>query len=197
MVNIFLTSILIILFFFLGHVTQALKKAFSLITSTLLKILSFFGIKIVKKEKTLKMSDDFKRAYKDIKVMKVSKKNLKNISSINWPWFATLLVTLCLVMLNMKFIVGSNLISDWIYNLIKDFGFIKSAVDMNTMYTATLFSVLSFAANKCLSRWKATKQQRIENKQIKLKKAALNLMDSKELLNEAKKKDLENYKRLK
>ena len=64
---------------------------------------------------------------------------------------------------------------------------------MNTLYTATLFSVLSFSASKILQRWKETKQQRIEHKESKLKEQALLLMDSKELIEQAKKKDLENF----
>jgi len=68
---------------------------------------------------------------------------------------------------------------------------------MNTFYTATLFSVLSFSATKVLQRWKETKQQRIENKQALLKLRATKLMSSKELLDNAREKDLENYRRLK
>lgn len=63
---------------------------------------------------------------------------------------------------------------------------------MNTLYTATLFSVLSFSASKILQRWKETKQTRIEHKESKIKEQALLLMDSKELIEQAKKKDLEN-----
>lgn len=68
---------------------------------------------------------------------------------------------------------------------------------MNTFYTATLFSVLSFSATKVLARWKETKQQRIENKQALLKLRATKLMTSKELLDEINKKNEEKYKELK
>ena len=66
---------------------------------------------------------------------------------------------------------------------------------MNTLYTATLFSVLSFSASKLLQRWKETKQQRIENREAKIKKEAIELMDSKELVDEAKKKDKINLEK--
>ena len=77
------------------------------------------------------------------------------------------------------------------------FGFIKSATDMNTLYTATLFSAISFSLTKLVGRWKETKQQRIENKQAMLKLKAMKVMSSKELLDNAKKKDEEKYKELK
>lgn len=67
---------------------------------------------------------------------------------------------------------------------------------MNTFYTATLFSVLSFSLSKVMARWKETKQQRIEHKNAKKKIEAIKLMTSKELLDEAKKKDEQNRKEL-
>lgn len=73
---------------------------------------------------------------------------------------------------------------------------VKTAIDMNTFYTATLFSVLSFSLNNVLRRWKETKQQRLENKIAKIKAKAIENMDTKELLDEAKKKDEQNRKEL-
>lgn len=73
----------------------------------------------------------------------------------------------------------------------------KTATDMNTFYTATLFSALSFSATRLLARWKETKQQRKELKEAKLKLQATNIMSTKELLDAAKKKDEENYNKLK
>ena len=81
-------------------------------------------------------------------------------------------------------------------SLIQNIKIVKSATDMNTLYTATLFSALSFSATKLLQRWKETKQQRIEKKELKLKIKALELMDSKELLEQAKKKDEKRRKEL-
>lgn len=60
---------------------------------------------------------------------------------------------------------------------------------MNTLFTATLFSALSFSATKILQRWKETKAQRLEKKNNKIKLKAANLMTTKELLSIAKKKD--------
>jgi hypothetical protein len=83
MISIISTTLLIIVFILFGHIVQAIKKAIGLITSTLLKILSIFGIKLRKKEKHLKVSDEFKQTYKEIKVVKLSKKNIKQQSSID------------------------------------------------------------------------------------------------------------------
>lgn len=200
MVTIILTLILILLFIFSGQIVQALKKLIKLITSLTLKILSFFGIRISKKEKALKLSKEFKKTYKDIKVVKLSKKNLKPVSSIHWIYFTLFAICSILVILNLGIVTG-NAISNWIFDkivvktiLIK---FTKTAVDMNTLYTATMFSILSFSATKILQRWKETKQQRKENKEALLKRKALQLMDSKELLDEAKRKDKEKLNHLK
>lgn len=198
MINTIGTILLIILFFFLGHITQAFKKLIGLITKLGLKFLSLFGIKIKKREKHLKQSKEFRDTYKEIKIVKLSKKNIKQKSSIDYLWLGILIVAGLLVFINFKFIGnGVNLITDWIYNLTNGFfGFIKTPADMNTFYTAALFSVLSFSLSKLLARWKETKQKRKEAKEMKLKMKALELMDSKELVDEAKKKDEKNRKRL-
>ena len=191
MVNALVTLLLVVLFFFLGHITQAIKKLLGLVTSLLLKILNLFGITIKKREKHVKVSTDFKLVYKDIKHVNLSKKNIKQQSSIDWASFGVLVVVGLLVVLNM----GGNVISNWLFS-IQPFPMVKTAVDMNTFYTATLFSVLSFSLNNVLRRWKETKQQRQENKIAKIKAKAIENMDTKELLDEAKKKDEQNRKEL-
>lgn len=200
MITIILTLILALLFIFSGQIIQALKKLTKLITSLILKVLSFFGIKISKKEKKVKVSKEFKNIYKDIKMVKLSKKNIKNKSSIHWVYLSVFLICALLVFLNLGVISG-NAISNWIFNNIvaKTFlvKFTKTAIDMNTLYTATMFSVLSFSATKIWQRWKETKAIRKENKEALLKRKALQLMDSKELLDEAKRKDKEKLNNLK
>lgn len=194
MISIISTTLLIIVFILFGHIIQAIKKAIGLITSTFLKILSIFGIRLRKKEKHLKVSDEFRQTYKEIKVVKLSKKNIKQQSSIDWVNFSLLVVCALLFVINA---LTNKSISDWIFTWLPTFGFIKSAIDMNTMYTALLFSAMSFATTKVLTRWKETKQQRVENKQAKLKQKAITLMSSKELLESAKEKDEQKYNELK
>lgn len=195
MINIIFTTILISLFFYLGFFTQGLKKLVGLLTKLFLKVLNFFGIKIYQKEKCLKLSDEFKDTYKGITKVKLSKKNLKEISSIDWMSFGILCFAGLLVFINMGF-VSNNAISNWLWEILP-VKIIKTATDMKTLYTATLFSVLSFSVSKLMSRWKQTKTNRQEKRDIKIKERAIKLMSSKEMLDNARKKDKENYERLK
>lgn len=195
MIQAILTVILVVLFFILGHFTQAIKKLLGFITKWILKFLSFFGLKISTREKSVEVSEEFKNTYRDIKIVKLSKKNIKQKSSIDWVYFITFLVVGLLVVLNLNSITG-NAISNWLFTL-QPVVIIKTATDMNTFYTATLFSVLSFSGTKVMARWKETKQQRIENKQALLKLRATKLMSSKELIEKAQEKDEQKYKELK
>lgn len=196
MVNLIVGILLAITFFFFGQITQALKKLVSLFTGLLCKFLNSIGIKIKKREPQVKVSEEFKKTYKGIKKVKLSRKNIKQSSSIDWVSLSILGVALILFFFNLGSITG-NAISNWLFKLIEKTGFVKTAIDMNTLYTATIFSVMSFAAGKILNRWKETKQQRIEARQSKIKIGALSHMTSKELVEEAKKKDEEKYKELK
>lgn len=189
-----ITILLATLFFLSGYIIQALKKIVGLFVKLTLTILSFFGVKL-KREKSLKMSDDFKNTYKEIKVVKQSNKNLKEKSSIDWLNLGLFCASLLLIITNLA-VVSGNAISNWLFSLIQNIKIVKSATDMNTLFTATLFSALSFSATKLLQRWKETKQQRVERKELKLKIKALELMDTKELLEQAKKKDEKRRKEL-
>ena len=83
MIKIIITLLLVCLFFFSGQLIQAVKKLLALLVSNILKLLAFFGIKINKREKKVQVSQQFKETYKDIKIVKLSKKNLKQVSSID------------------------------------------------------------------------------------------------------------------
>lgn len=192
MVKFITTALLVTIFFLLGHITQAIKKILSFLVNILCKILSLVGIKINRREHSVKVSDEFKETYKDIKRVKLSKKNIKQKSSIDWVSLSILVVAFCLFIANLDNFTG-NAISNWLCDILP----IKMKYEsMNTFYTASLFSIISFCASRILSRWKETKQQRVERKNLKLKQKALLLMDSKELLDGAKKKDAEKLKEL-
>lgn len=191
-VNIIVSSILVALFFILGNGTQAIKKILTVLTNICLKILSIFGIKINRKEKQVKVSEEFKKSYGDIRIVKLSKKNIKQKSSIDWFYLIVFLIAVVLVVVNLKWVTG-NAISYWIYSWLH----IMDEESINTFYTAILFSIVSFSLSKLLQRWKETKQQRVERKQALMKLKAVKLMSSKELLDEAKKKDEKKYKELK
>lgn len=196
MVNTIITGILIITFFLLGHITQGFKKIISLFTDLFLKFLNLFGIKINRKEKHLKVSKEFKETYKDIKIVKLSKKNIKQKHSIDIIGLSVLFIALILFIVNA---VTGYAISNWIHSWMSKIPLLNSILtreSMNTYYTAVLFSIMSFSISRIINRWKETKQQRIEAKNAKIKKLAIDLMDSKELVDQAKKKDENKRKEL-
>lgn len=188
MISYIITLILVLTFFLSGYIFQALKKLITLFIKLFLQTASFFGIKFKAREKSLKVSEQFKNTYKEIKIVKLSNKNLKEKSSIDWLNLGLFCASLLLIIINLKVISG-NAISNWIFSIIGNLGIIKNSTDMNTLFTATLFSGLSFSATKLLQRWKDTKEARQERKNNKLKFKAIKLMNTKELLEEAKKKD--------
>ena len=153
-VNIIVSSILVALFFILGNGTQAIKKILTVLTNICLKILNIFGIKINRKEKQVKVSEEFKKSYGDIRIVKLSKKNIKQKSSIDWFYLIVFLIAVVLIVVNLKWVTG-NAISNWIYSWLH----IMDEVSINTFYTAILFSIVSFSLSKLLQRWKETKQQ--------------------------------------
>lgn len=196
MVNTIITGILIITLFLLGHITQGFKKIISLFTDLFLKFLNLFGIKINRKEKHLKVSKEFKETYKDIKIVKLSKKNIKQKHSIDIIGLSVLFIALILFIVNA---VTGYAISNWIHSWMSKIPLLNSILtreSMNTYYTAVLFSIMSFSISRIINRWKETKQQRIEAKNAKIKKLAIDLMDSKELVDQAKKKDENKRKEL-
>lgn len=196
MINTIITTILIITFFLLGHITQGFKKIISLFTDLFLKFLNLFGIKINRKEKHLKVSKEFKETYKDIKIVKLSKKNIKQKHSIDIIGLSVLFIALILFIVNA---ITDYAISNWIHSWMSKIPLLNSILtpeSMNTYYTAVLFSIMSFSISRIINRWKETKQQRIEAKNAKIKKLAIDLMDSKELVDQAKKKDENKRKEL-
>ena len=98
---------------------------------------------------------------------------------------------------NLK-MISNFAISNWVYSILKNVPIVNkmfpNEVAMYTYYTAILFSVMSFSLSKLLTRWKETKKQRQEKKDLKIKLKAIDLMSSKELISQAKKKDEKNYK---
>lgn len=195
MIGIFFTILLIIVFILTGKFIPAFKKLIQFITKMFLKLLSLLGITFTKKEKKLELSKDFKNTYKEIKVMRKSKSNLKPIPYIDWLNLIIAVVSLILIIVNLGYI-SDNIISKFLFN-IQPVKFIKTVADVNTLFTAAIFSILSFSFSKILSRWKETKIYRTEKKNKKLKEKAKELFTSKELIETAKEKDNKKYKELK
>ena len=188
MISTVITLIVATLLFLSGYIIQAIRRIIGLLTKLVLTIFSVFGVNLRFREKSLKMSEDFINTYKEIKIVKVSNKNLKEISSIDWINLGLFCASLLLIICNLA-VVSGNAISNWLFTLIQGIKIVGTPTDMNTLFTAMLFSALSFSATKVVQRWKDTKPQRQEKKELKLKLKALDLMDSKELLTMARNKD--------
>ena len=195
MISTVITLIVATLLFLSGYIIQAIRRIIGLLTKLVLTIFSVFGVNLRFREKSLKMSEDFINTYKEIKIVKVSNKNLNEISSIDWINLGLFCASLLLIICNLA-VVSGNAISNWLFTLIQGIKIVGTPTDMNTLFTAMLFSALSFSATKVVQRWKDTKPQRQEKKELNLKLKALDLMDSKELLTMARNKDEKQRKRL-
>lgn len=191
MTKIIIALIVVVILVILGYLSEAFKRLLKVITEVILWVLNLLGIKT--HTKTLKVSKEFKETYKDIHIVKMRKN--KQLTCIHWVYFSVLLISLLLIFLNLQ-VITNNAISNFIYNIIKPLGIVKSSADMNVFYTAILFSIMSFSLSKVLDRWKLTKPQRTDAKNIKIKEKAKELMSTKELLTSAREKDENKLKEL-
>ncbi len=189
MINVLTSILLVIVFLFFGQIIQALQRVFRLFTTVILFILNLVGIKLVQKEKEIILDKEFYEQNKDINKIMISKKNLKKKSSIDWIGVGMLLGALILFIINLQG-VSDHAISNWIYNLISSWKLLSN-LDVNTFFTATIFSIISFAISRILNTWKETKELRKERKEIKLKNKAIKIMNTKELLDAARRKNVE------
>lgn len=187
MVDIIIGVAIAVALFLIGSINESWKKLTKIITTLFCKL---FGLseEQLRKEKTLKTSDNFRKYYGDIKKVKKSKENLKLIKSINVVSSIISLIILTLIIINL---VRGNAISNWLYTWLYWIPLIKGRVEMNTFFTAIMFSILSFSLSKVWSTWVSTKPLRKERKLQKAKKYVFRNTSSKDLVEEAKKKDLE------
>lgn len=201
MLNLVITLLCAIFFLLSGRLIQFIKRIFQIILQLILGFLNLLGIKIKTDEIPLKTSPLFKQTYKDIRVVKKSKKNRRIKRSLNITSLILILISLALIIINLNSISG-NIVSKYLFNLevggkkLASYVFISSQKDMDTTFTAVMFSVLSFSFSKLINQWKETSQFRKAKKQMKLKKEILDLMSSKELLDAAKLKDTNAYEEL-
>lgn len=198
MLNLTITLICALFFLFSGSLIQFIKRVFCIILEIFFKFLNILGIKINRIEGRVRVSKEFKQTFPDIKIVRRSNKNNKIKPSINLISLLLFIISLSLIIINLE-VVSNNIVSKWLYNLeIKNINianklFISSQKDMDIVFTAVLFSTISFSASKLISQWKETAKFRQAKKEMRLKRAAINLMTSKELLDAAKNKDKENY----
>ena len=201
MLNVAVTLICALFFLASGSLIQGIKRLFQIFITLILKILSLLGIEIKKREGRIKISKEFKNTFKDIKIVRRSKQNNKIKPSINIIALSIFIISLALIIINLD-VVSGNIVSKWLYTLkiedikIASLFLIGSQKDMDIVFTAAIFSMVSFSSSKLLSQWKETSKSRQAKKEMRLKKSAINLMTSKELLDAAKNKDREKFEQL-
>ena len=124
--------------------------------------------------------------------MKKSKQNEKIKHSINIT--ALVIFLLCLTILLLNVIEPTRgCITNWLWQHNPIPFLVDDQSKMDITFTAVLFSFMSFAISKLISQWRETKKYRQVRKEIKQKNKAIRLMSSKELLDQAKLKDREQY----
>ena len=183
--------------FLMGLSLKALKKLVSTIISFLCSLLNKIGIKINYRERNLKVDKNVFRDYKEIKEVKRGALGMRKKRSINVFALILLFIAGGLIIANLK-VVSGNMITNWLTDVVAKLFQGKELInniDMNTIYTASVFSVLSFALTKLLTQWKETAEIRKERKHQKRKKALLAEMTSQELIDEAEKKDKERIEK--
>lgn len=165
-------------------------------TACLLKILDFFGCHLSEDEQRLHVSREFKNTFKDIKIVKKSKQNTRLRPSVNLLALISFIISATLVVLNLEVVSGFHITSQ-IYERIPVHTLIPSEQSFEVVYTAILFSVMSFSISKLMSQWKETREIRKTKKQIRLRDKAFRYASSKQLLDAAKLRDTTRYNDLK
>lgn len=195
MISAVVSFLMICLFLLSGKIVEGFKRLLTLVCDILLKILNLFGIQINTRERRIRTSRLFRKTYKDIKIVKKSKENNKMKPSLNLFALITFIVSLTLIIVNLEAVSG-NAISLAVYNSGIFSMFIKTQHSMDVTITAVLFSVVSFSLSKLISQWRETAPFRKTKKEMRLKRRAISLMSSKDLLDAAKELDQLNYDRV-
>lgn len=134
----------------------------------------------MKREKQLKLTDEFKGEYSMIREIRRSNIGMKKKKVITVIYFLITTISLGLVIGNLKYWTGTNIITDWISEGVSKVSWL-SWLDVGTTYTAIVFSLLSFSLTSLLRIWKEGKEQRKEKKAKKRKEKVLKTMTSSEL----------------
>lgn len=179
--------------FLMGLSLKALKKVVSTLVSFICSALNKIGININYQERRLRVDKNVLSDYKEIKEVKRGALGMKKKRSINVFALLLFFISVSLIFANLA-VVSNNAITTWLTSKVMSIGIPMESVDMNTIYTAAVFSVLSFSLTKLLSQWKETSEIRREKRHIRRKKALLAEMTSQELIEEAEKRDNEKIK---
>lgn len=193
MISICTTIILIILFFISGKIFESLKRLLMLIVDIILKILNLCGIQVSRRETKLHTSRQFRNTFKDIKIVKKSKQNEKLKPSINLIALIGLLFSITMIAINFT---CDGIISKFLYDHNPLPSLIQTHSNMEIIFIAVSFSIISFSISKLVNQWKETAEYRKTKKQMKTQQKVLSRMSSKDLLDAAKQKDKEGYFKL-
>ena len=192
MVSTLLTIVMILFLFLQGRLFEAFKRIITLFVDIILKILNIFGIHIDKHEKRYRVSKRFKQSYQDISVVKKSKQNEKIKRSINIT--AAIIFSICLVVLLLNVIEPTKgCVTEWLWTHNPLPNLIQTKANMDVTFIALLFSFMSFSISKLISQWKETRNYRKVRREIRQKNKVFSRVSSKELLDQAKLKDQEQY----
>lgn len=186
--NILISLIMILIFFIQGRIFEVLKKIVSLFIKIVFNILKLLGIRVNGVESKLRTSKQFKENFKEIKLVKESKENIKLKHSISIPNVIIFGISLIAIIINLKY----GIITKWIYSLKWIQWILKSEQSVDTMITATAFSFISLSLSALLNQWKETSNYRQAKREIRNRNFILKSMKSKELLKLAKEKDQES-----
>ena len=167
-----------------------------LLVKCFLKFFNFFGIQIKSRESKIKTSKDFKNTFKEIKIVRKSKQNIKLKPSINLLALIIFIISLSFIIFDLD-IISNGAITNWLYNNTFLNKLSPSQQHFDMTFVAVMFSVMSFSISKLWNQWKETKNIRKTKKQIKLRKKVIEFTSSKELLDAAIIKDAEKYNQLK
>lgn len=187
--------IVIIIMFMVGSTGQAYKKGVKLGTGVTLNMLDILIIKI-KGGVPLRKSKNFINYYGDIKVVKKSKTNLKQQTSLNIMATIILIICIILVVINLE-VVSGNIITKMLFDMFRWVPMIGSIENMNTAFTAAVFSTLSFSLGQIYNTWKSTKELRAQKRLSKMKQKVFESFTSKEIYKELVSKDTESLKKYK
>ena len=131
-----------------------------------------------------------------MKTVRKSKENSNFKPSINIGALLALILSIGVLIINLNQ-VSEGIITEYLYSISWVNSIIPSKQGVDAIVTSAMISSISFAISKLLSQWKETKKYRCLKRQLKLKKEAISILSSKELLDAAKRKDQENFNNLK
>lgn len=176
--------------FLAGFSLQTVKKLVKVIVAFICSLLNKIGIKINYRERNLRVDKVVFSDYEEIKEVKRGALGMRKKRSVNVFALILVFIAAALIVLNLK-VVSNNMITNWLSDLVAKMNINIGSIDMNTIYTAAVFSVLSFGLTKLLAQWRETSSIRKEKSHQRRKKRLLAEMTSEELITEAEKKDKE------